>query len=181
MTGCPRAEGVARLTPMQRSRPVGGFSLVEVLIAAVVLAVVGVFIQGTMVQTLRGVGIDRLTEAKRQMTLDLLERFCHPYSSIASLYQPGNQPVKTRALTLDESMDAVAMPDEHRKLMKGILESGGVTGFNLVWERAKSKGAGDPARAIFLNVLWVFPIVSQKTPGTRVDSFRAFYIRGQSS
>mgnify|MGYP001600815030 CR=1 FL=1 len=173
-----------RLETMQAARSgslrAGGFSLVEVLIAAAVLALVGVFIQGTMVQTLRGVQIDRLTEAKRQLTLDLLERFCHPYSSIGSLYPPGNEPVKTRTLTVEQAMDAVAMPDEHRVLMKSILETGYVTGFNLVWERAKAKGIGDPNRALALNILWVFPVVSKAHPGPRVDSFRAFYIRGVS-
>lgn len=112
------------------------------------------------------------------MTLDLLERFCHPYSSIASLYPAGSEPVKTRTLTVDEAMTAVAMPDEHRPIMKSILETGSVTGFNLVWERAKSKGLGDPSRALALNVLWVFPVISKNHPGPRVDAFRAFYLRG---
>ena len=59
-----------------------GISFIEILIAMLIIAGLGVTIQSMMVSTVQGIGYDRATETKRQMALDLLERFAHPHTDI---------------------------------------------------------------------------------------------------
>lgn len=152
-------------------------SLVEVLIAVAVLAVLGLAVQTTMVQTLRGIEVDRESEMKRHVVRDLLERFCHPYSDIDSLFPP-NTTVGNRQLTVDEALGFLGMPDAERDLTAKILRNAEVIGFSMTWHRALAAGMGDPERALRLDRLVVKPVQLGNRPGATISSFRVFAIRG---
>ena len=155
-----------------------GFSLVEVLLSVAVLSVLAAAIYGTMMASLRGIGVDRLTEAKRHLTLDLLEVLCQPYSALPALIKDPDANAATLSLSIDDALALVGMPDDDRPRLKAIFATGQVTGFTLVWSRTLAHGDGDAAAALRLNKLWVHPILSGGQPGPAVDSFRIFYTRG---
>lgn len=157
-------------------------SLIEVLLALAIIASLGVAIQSLMVGTVSGIGVDRLSEVKRHMVLDLLERFCHPYSDIEAVVA-GGQPVAagaplTRVLTVDQAIAVVALPDRHAPVTRAVLTAGEVTGFTLVWTKGASVGKGNPEKALRLDTLWVFPVNARPTRGAQVSSFRIFAVRG---
>lgn len=152
-------------------------TLVEVLIAVAVLAVLGMAVQTTMVQTLRGIAVDRESEMKRHVVQDLLERFCHPYSDIDSLFPP-NTTVGNRQLTVDQALALIGMPAPERDLTAQILKSAEVIGFSLTWHRQLAAGMGDPDRALRLDRLVVKPVQLGNRPGATISSFRVFAIRG---
>jgi prepilin-type N-terminal cleavage/methylation domain-containing protein len=152
------------------------FTIVEVLVATVILSGVGLLVYDTLIASTRGIGIDRVTEAKRRLTLDLLERFCHPYSDIELVY-PANAPSPAvRQLTLDEALDFVAVPKPSRPVLKQTLANGSVIGFTLAWSRGLVVGRGK-SEALRLDKLWVHPVMTKQAPGPAVDSFRMFYVR----
>jgi len=169
-----------------------GFSLVEIMLAVLVLAVLGLTIQGAMVSTLKGVRVDRLTEAKRHVALDLLEMLCQPYSPIGSLVAvPDSDPSPlptdglplaplTRELTVDETIQVLGIPADEGEILKKTLEAGYVRGFTLTWIRRIKPGAGDPRRTHRLDTLWVAIQVTQEHRGPRIDSFRVFYMPNAS-
>jgi hypothetical protein len=160
--------------------------MLEVLIAVLVLAILGVSIQSTMVGTLQGVQIDRASEVKRRVCLDLLERFCHPYSDIESLFAvppqapPDGGPTKfTRELTVDETLKVIAMPGREATSVKQTLQIGNVRGFNLVWTRGlRVEQAGSPA-TLRLDRLWCHAVIPRPQPGVTSDAFRMFCLRGR--
>jgi prepilin-type N-terminal cleavage/methylation domain-containing protein len=162
-----------------------GVTFIEILVAMAILAGLGITIQSLMVTTVQGIGIDKVTEAKRQMVLDLLERFGHPYSDIEALFKrPGSAPVVAgkaafATLTLDEAIALIAIPDKQAAITKATLVAGGTTGFTVSWTKAVEPGAGDPDLALRLDELWVFPVQSADVRGSFVSSFRVFSTRGQ--
>lgn len=176
------------LERLHRARGRRGLSLIDALMAALVLGVLGLTVQSLMVSTLRGVRVDRLTEAKRHVVLDYLEWLCHPYSPIASIVPPptaetgplptsGDQlPPLTRELTVDEAVDRLAIPEKEAEVMKQILKSGHVQGFTLTWTRRIKPGAGDPSRTWRLDRLTVSTKVTREHQGPLIDSFRIFYM-----
>lgn len=152
-------------------------SLAEVMIATAVLACLGVAIQTLMVNTLRGVQVDRVSEVKRNITLDLLERYSHPHSSISTLF-PENAPVPaTRVLTVDEVAKKIELSEVEARVAKAILASGQVTGFQLVWHRGVATSLPGSGRSLRLDRLWCYP-VDNAPRGARVNSFRVFHVRG---
>lgn len=155
-----------------------GLTFVEILLSIVVIALLGVAIQTTMVSTVHGVQVDRDSEIRRHVTLDLLERFCHPYSDVDSLFPAGGTNPHTRELSVDEAVSMLGMRPEEGQLTRKLLEVGGVTGFSLVWHRGVAVAPGDPAQALRLDRLWVRPVTSSAAPGAVVNSFRVFAVRG---
>lgn len=154
-----------------------GFSLVETLIATVVLAVLGLAIYEVLISSTRGVQTDRLTEAKRHIVLDLLELYSQPYSDITGVFH--GQPTKSRKLSLDETFSVLAIPEEERPVLKSILESGKVEGFTLSWTPSQKTGRGNPDLALRLDALWCTPVVTGDSPGPRTESFRIAFARGK--
>ncbi|MBI4862637.1 MAG: prepilin-type N-terminal cleavage/methylation domain-containing protein [Candidatus Riflebacteria bacterium] len=185
-----RAAG-SRPPPGERLGPPGhgrlaagrGVSLVEVLVAVAVLAVLVLTIYSTVVSSIRGISMDRLGEAQRHLSQDLLERFCHPYTDVAGLFpEPAANVqaplVSTRTLTVDEAIAIAVVPQAHVSTLKAVLEAGKVSGFTLSWTRGLKLGAGDPARAMRMDKLWCFPVVAGDCAGPQVGAFRMFYVRG---
>jgi prepilin-type N-terminal cleavage/methylation domain-containing protein len=154
-----------------------GLSLVEVLITSVVLATVGVAIYQVLSQTTRGVTTDRLTEAKRHLVLDLLERFSQPYTDLPALFAGQKSP--SRLLTLDETFQVLSIPPTEIPALKAILETGKVHGFTLTWTPRQKSGRGNADLALRLDALWCAPVVSGDSPGPRTESFRLSFGRGK--
>lgn len=159
-------------------RMVRAFSLVEVLVATLVMAALGFSLYDTMISTTRGVQVDRASEARRQITLDLLERFAQPYSDVQYLFPRGDAargPV-TRELDLDQAMELVAIPTGDRALLKSILVSGSIKGFTVVWHRGLTVGGGDKLR-LRKDRIWIYPVFTRVVPGAQGGSFRVFAVR----
>jgi prepilin-type N-terminal cleavage/methylation domain-containing protein len=153
-----------------------GFSLIEVLVASLILAGVGLAVYDTLIASTRGIAVDRATEAKRRLVLDLLERFCHPYSDVELFFARGAPSPATRQLTVDEVLELVALPAQDRPLLKQILATASVSGFTLAWTRGLAVGTGK-RDALRLDKLWVYPVTTKAERGPVVDSFRMFYVR----
>lgn len=157
----------------------GGLSIVEVLIAMMVIAGLGLAIWDASISTTRGVGADRLQEAVRHVKLDILERCCQPYSVVPQLFAGLPKPYR-RVLTLDESFELIGMDAGDARTLKAILTAGGVEGFTLMWEPGRGTGKGKKALALRLDVLSVIPALKGDSPGPRVESFRVFFTRGEA-
>lgn len=153
-----------------------GISLVEVMVAVAVMAVLGFSVYDTMFSTVRGVQVDRVTQARRQIVLDLLERFAQPYSDIAYFFPENAPSPATRELSVDEAMTAVGIAQTERSILKSILESGSVKGFNLVWHRGLAIGEGESAR-LRKDRLWVYTVFTARVSGPQTASFRVFAVR----
>jgi type II secretory pathway pseudopilin PulG len=166
------------VTSVHESRTLRAFSLVEVLVAALVMAALGFSVYDAMVSTTRGIQVDRASEARRQITLDLLERFAQPYSDVHYLFPRGDAPrgPVTRELDLDQAMDAVAIPTADRPLLKSILSSGSIRGFTVVWSRGLTVGGGDKLR-LRKDRIWIHPVFTRVVPGAQSGSFRVFAVR----
>ena len=152
------------------------FSLVETLIATAVLATLGLAVYEVLIQSTHGVTTDRLTEAKRHIVLDLLERFSQPYTDLPAMF--GDKPPFTRKLELDETFQVLHIPDADVPTLKAILVAGKVDGFTLSWTPRQKSGRGDKASALRLDTLWVTPSVAGDSPGPRTESFRISFARG---
>jgi len=168
-----RAPGQAILV-IRRS----GMSLVEVLVAALVMAALGFSLHDAMVSTTRGIQVDRATEARRQLTLDLLERFAQPYSDVQYLFpRTGGAPGPvTRELGIDEAMDLVAVPAADRPLLKEVLTAGSIRGFTVLWHRGLTVGSGAKHR-LRKDRIWIYPVFTRAVPGAQIGSFRVFAVR----
>jgi hypothetical protein len=153
-----------------------GVSLVEVLVATLVMAGLGVSIYDTMISTSRGIQVDRVAEAKRYLTLDLLERFCHPYSDLGYLYPKGTPSPAVKQITIEDAMTLVGVATEDRAQLKQTLETGSVTGFTLVWHRGLAQGLGT-SNVLRKDRLWVHCVTSKQLPGPKTDTFRVFTVR----
>lgn len=160
------------------SRRRHGLSIVEVLLAFAVLGVLGLAVQSSMIQTVQGLQVDRESEMKRHVVLDLLERFCHPYTDIDSLFPAGATGTSTKEVTVEEALALIAMPDEEAAVSAQILKNAQITGFSLVWSKGLRVADGDPERAIRLDRLVVKPVQTGQGPGAQVTSFRVFAVRG---
>ena len=174
----PRSIGQILFAAVRSGTTMDGVSLVEVCLAAVVLAVAGVAIQGTMVSTLRGIEVDRAQDVVRNLTLDLLERFCHPYSDVEAVFPAQSATSSLHEINVDEALEIVAVPEADRPRLRALIAQAGLDGFSLVLERGLLPGAGDPARAGRLHLLWVRPRtidLSQHAAG----AFRVFSLRGE--
>lgn len=154
----------------------GGISLVEVMVAVAVMAVLGFSVYDTMFSTVRGVQVDRVTQARRQIVLDLLERFAQSYSDIAYFFPENAPSPATRELSVDEALRIVSVGESERPLVKSILESGAVKGFNLVWHRGLAIGEGESAR-LRKDRLWVYTVFTTRASGPQTASFRVFAVR----
>jgi hypothetical protein len=130
--------------------PIGhrGASMVEVLLASAVLALVAASLYGTMTSSVRTAGVDRAHEARRQVLHDLLERFGHDSSDLASLWPPGPRPVYVRKLSVDEALAAIGCPPDRSPVLKASLAAGLVSAFTLAWSPGVRSGAGTTARSV---------------------------------
>ena len=155
------------------------FSLVETLIAALVLSTLGLAVYEVLIQSTHGVTTDRLTEAKRHLTLDLLERFCQPATDLPAMFDRSKDPPYIRTLTLDETFQVLSIPEKEIPPLKQILQSGKVEGFTLSWTPRQKSGRGNKELALRLDALWVTPVVSGDSPGPRTESFRLSFARGR--
>lgn len=153
-------------------------TIVEVLIAMLVIAGLGMAIHDMSISQTRGVAADRLTEAKRNLTLDILERCAQPYTVVPQLFL--GLSVRRRILKLDEAFRLVGIPAEEAPALAGILTAGGVEGFTVTWEPGRTRGRGAKENALRLDVMSVIPYVSGDSPGPRVESFRVFFARGEA-
>jgi hypothetical protein len=153
-------------------------SLVEMLIASLVLATLGLAIYENLIQTTRGVNTDRLTEAKRHIVLDLLERFSQTYTDLPHLFQDEKKPFRKK-LTVDQAFEVLGIKDPEAKTLRDILTAGKVEGFTVSWTPRQASGRGNKAAALRLDALWVQAAVAGDSPGMRVESFRLSYARGQ--
>lgn len=160
-------------------------SLVEVLIAVLVLATLGVAIQSTMVGTLQGIQIDRATEVKRHVCLDLLERFATPYSDIESVFERSEvakvdgRVALARSLTIDEALTMIAVSGPEAAAIKQTLQTAGVTAFTLAWNKGLQAEAPDAPSALRMDKLWCFPVTARAAPGGSGAGFRLFCLRGK--
>lgn len=161
-----------------RSRARRAISLVEMLIASLVLATLGLAIYENLIQTTRGVNTDRLTEAKRHLTLDLLERFSQTYTDLPHLFQ-GEKAPYIKQLTIDQTFEVLGIQDPEARTLKAILVAGKVEGFTLTWTPRQASGRGNKAAALRLDALWVQAVVAGDSPGARIESFRLSCARGQ--
>ena len=152
-------------------------SIIEVLLGAAILGSLGASIQGNLIATVRGVSVDRTSEATRHLVVDLLERFCHPYSDIDAIWPADVRSPAVRTLTVDEAIGLVAIPAAEAETLKRVLASGGVTGFTLAWTRGVAYGAHSQHNALRLDKLWVLTVRSASAPGPRIDAFRVFAVR----
>ena len=168
---------IAEATP-RHARP-RAFTLVEVLIATLILAGLGLTIYEMAITSTRGVSTDRLAETERGLVQDLLERFCQPYTDIASLFPEEPKGARTRTLTLDEAIALVGVPEAEAPTLKNILVAGKVEGFTVLWQPRISQGSGTTADALRLDSLTVSPYISGDSPGPRIESFRVFAVRGE--
>lgn len=158
-------------------RSLGAVTFVEVLIAFLVIAGLGVTVQGLMVSTIQGIQIDRASEMKRNLTLDLLEKFCHPYTDLFSIFGENPTFPAIREIPIDKAIDFVGLPVPEGKIVKAILETAGVYSFLLTWQKGLEVGPGSPASALRLDQLFVRPVETKGGPGARLNSFRVFYVR----
>lgn len=160
-------------------------SLVEVLIAVLVLATLGVAIQSTMVGTLQGIQIDRATEVKRHVCLDLLERFATPYSDVESLFARGDvakidgKVAVSRSVTVDEALAMIAVSGPEAAAIKQTLQTAGVTAFTLAWNKGLQAEGSDAPAALRMDKLWCFPVTARTQPGGSGAGFRLFCLRGK--
>lgn len=154
------------------------FSMVEVLLAALTIGVLGMVIYEMAIASTRGVSTDRLVEAQRHMCLDLLERFCQPTTDLPELYKGDTAKARVKTLSLDDAMKLVAIHPDEMPTLKAILTAGKVEGFTLAWTPRCDQGRGDIKSALRLDALFVTPVVSGDTPGQRVETFRLFAARG---
>lgn len=152
--------------------------MVETLIASLVMATLGLAVYEVLIQSTRGVSTDRLTEAKRHMVLDLLERLCQPYTDLPALFDRSKPPPYQRKLSLTEAFGLVRIPDAEVEALKATLESGKVEGFTLTWTPRQKTGRGSKSLALRLDALWVTPVVAGDSPGPRTESFRMSFARG---
>lgn len=148
------------------------------LIAALVLATLGLAIYDNLIQVTRGVTADRLTEAKRHIVLDMLERFSQTYTDLPAVFHGQPQPY-AKTFTLDQTFEAIAIPASERPTLKAILESGKVEGFTLTWTPRTQSGRGAKEAALRLDALFCLAVVAGDSPGSRVESFRLSFSRGQ--
>jgi prepilin-type N-terminal cleavage/methylation domain-containing protein len=149
-------------------------SLIEVLIAVTVLALLAVALYGLIASSARGIAVDRLTEAKRFVIADLLERFAQPGSDLASLIKDSET---SRELTIDEALRYTALAKEEADQVKAILTVGDVLAFQLTWMRnVDDRGTGP--RSMTLHSLRCTPVLKPDTPGPNVDSYRYWAQRG---
>lgn len=153
-------------------------TLLEVLIATLVLASLGMAIYESAISSTRGVTTDRLTEVTRGLCADLLERFCQPYTDVPALFPRDGKPARLRTFTVDETFTLVGVPEKEAPGLKAVLAAGKVEGFTLVWKPRIDHGRGTTASALRLDALWVSPLVAGDSPGGRVEVFRVFAARG---
>ena len=165
--------------PTSRRARRGAFTLVEVLIATLVLAGLGLSIYEMAITSTRGVATDRLAETERGLVQDLLERFCQPYTDIASLFPEEPKGPRTRPLTLDEALALTGIPDAEAPTLKAILTAGRVEGFTVLWQPRIGQGNGTSADALRLDSLTISPILAGDSTGPRIESFRVFAVRGE--
>ena len=156
-----------------------GFSLIEGLLSILILAVTGLGVYELLIQSTRGVAVDRLTEVKRHLILDLLERYCQPYSEVPALFH-GKPPPYLRQLSLDEVFEIVAIPAAEAAELKATLVNGKDEGFSLAWTPRLEAGRGDVNGALRLDGLWCTAVVAGDSPGPRVQAFRVFAARGKA-
>lgn len=158
-----------------------GLTLIEVLIATLVIAGLGLAIYEGAILSTRGVGADRLKEVQRGLCMDLLERFCQPYTDVAGLYDRAKHkgPPFVRALSVDEVLETLAVDAKEAPAIKSILAAGKVDGFSLSWHPRIDAGRGPRTLALRLDALWVSPVLSGESPGARVEAFRVFAARGE--
>jgi prepilin-type N-terminal cleavage/methylation domain-containing protein len=154
------------------------FTLIEVLIATLVLAGLGLSIYEMAISSTRGVATDRLSEVQRGLVQDLLERFCQPNTDIASMFPEQPKNFRSRTFTVDEALAIVHVEPEEAPTLKAILTAGKVEGFTLVWQPRIGQGKGSAADALRLDSLSVAPVLVGDSPGPRIESFRVFAVRG---
>jgi prepilin-type N-terminal cleavage/methylation domain-containing protein len=157
-----------------------GFTLVEMMIATLVLATLGMVIYDMAIGSTRGVTTDRLTEAQRGLVNDLLERFCQPYSDLPALFPAprGKGPPFHRPLSLDQTFQLIGVPEKQIPTLRSILVSGKVEGFTLTWHPRVDNGRGATPSALRLDLLSITPKVAGDSPGHRVEGFRFYAARG---
>ena len=158
-----------------------GLSLVEVMIATLVIATLGLAIYELGITSTRGVAIDRLTQAERGLAQDLLEQLAQPYTGLPALFPSprGDGPAFTKTFTLDQVFAIVKIPDSEIPTLKATLTAGKVEGFSLTWRPRLENGNGGKEDALRLDYLQVIPMVAGDSPGPRIESFRVFAARGQ--
>lgn len=155
-----------------------GMGLLEAVLALFVLSVVGLAIHSGLLSTVRRVQTDRSTEAARNLTLDLLERFCQPYTDVDSLFGPEVTTGGTRRLTLEEALALVGTSRPEVTTHIKALAQGRVSGVDLIWRRGTAAHWADPDSALRLDTLEVRPAYDRPRDGPWVGGFRAFWVRG---
>lgn len=157
------------------------FTLIEVLLATLVIAGLGLAIYEGAILSTRGVGTDRLKEIERGLSMDLLERFCQPYTDVAGLFDRAAQktPPFIRTLTIDETLDVLAVDSEQAATMKSILVSGKIEGFTVTWHPRVDEARGPRPLALRLDALWVAALATGESPGMNTEAFRIFCARGE--
>lgn len=157
------------------------FTLLEVLLATLVIAGLGLAIYEGAILSTRGIGTDRLKEIERGLCMDLLERFCQPYTDVAGLFDRATQktPPFVRTLTVDETLELLAIEPKQVATMKSILVSGRIEGFTVTWHPRVDEARGPRPLALRLDALWVAPLVTGESPGMNTEAFRLFAARGE--
>ena len=155
-------------------------SLLEVLIATLVLATLGLAIYELGIGSTRGVAIDRLTQAQRGLAQDLLEQLAQPYTGLPALFPTprGDGPAYSKLFTLDQVFAIVQIPADEIPALKATLVNGKVEGFVLTWRPRLDAGRGATDDALRLDYLQVLAQVPADSPGPRVETFRVFAARG---
>lgn len=157
------------------------FTLLEMIIATLVIAGLGIAIYDLAITSTRGVSTDRFTQVERGLVQDLLELLCQPYSRIEDLFPKqsrGPGPGFAKTLPIDQVIDMLGIPPKETPTLKSILSAAKVEGFTVTWEPRIDAGHGPKSAALRLDMVTVVPMVAGDSPDLRVQSFRVFAVRG---
>jgi len=168
--------------PTTNCRRRAAFTLLEVLIATLILAGLGMSIYELAITSTRGVATDRFTQVERGLVQDLLELFCQPATMLPSLFPKesrGAGPGFSKTLTIDEVLAKLSIPAAEVPTLKATLATNKVEGFTVTWQPRIDAGHGPKTQALRLDMVTVVPVVAGDSADLRVESFRVFAARGE--
>jgi hypothetical protein len=96
----------------------------------------------TTARSTRAAPDSEVVRVAAQVALDVLERFCTPYSDISTLFPEGTSERATRTIGVRPLLEALGIDGRDAESLALALKRGGIDEFEIVWEPQLSKGAG---------------------------------------
>src|SRR5204863_500699 len=90
-------------------------------------------------------GRDGARQPTRGLCMDLLERFCQPYTDVPALFPGDKGQARTKTFPVDQVLELVAVPAKELPTMKAVLAAGKVEGFTMTWRPRVDQGRGKTA------------------------------------